>query len=47
MKRNFSTFTTQAQDFFLRLFVAEDSYSTRSESHYTCSHCGTFTRLHQ
>lgn len=48
MKKDFSTFTTQAQDFVLRLFVGADAYSTLSGSQfYTCSHCGTFARLHQ
>ncbi len=45
MKLNFLKLKQQTQERILRLFV--DSYSTPSQTLYTCAHAGTHTRLHQ
>ena len=48
MKMNFFTLKQQAQDFILRLFVeSSGELSTPSSSFYTCTRCGTFSRLRQ
>ena len=48
MKIDFNTFIQQTQDFLLRLFVDSGSQTTpHNDSQYTCSHCGTFSRLNQ
>ena len=45
--RNFFTFKQQTQDFVLRLFVEPASGATLpADGYYTCSRCGTFSRLH-
>ncbi len=48
MKINVNTMKQQTQEFFLRLFVESSPKSTLpSDKYYICTHCGTFTRLHQ
>ena len=47
MKLQFTTLRQQTQDFFLRLFVESSGSMSSGSECYTCSRCGTFTRLRQ